>query len=88
MLLQRACEFKLLPTPAQAETFERWLDIYSGIGNFAPAERQVSGVRVHACPACGYSAARNVAAAEVVLQRGAISASGLGAREARQGDAP
>lgn len=46
------------------------------------------GVRVHACPECGYTAARNVAAAQVLLRRGTISASGLGAREARGGDAP
>jgi putative transposase len=45
-------------------------------------------VRVHDCPECGYTADRDVAAAQVVLKRGIHSASGLGAREARGGEAP
>ena len=54
-------------------------------GAAVPKDR---GVRVHDCPECGYTADRDVAAAQVVLKRGVHSASGLGAREARGGDAP
>jgi putative transposase len=39
-MLNQTYEFKLLPTPAQVETFDRWLVICAGVWNYALAERR------------------------------------------------